>query len=73
MSGRATVKATYTPAEVAKLLGRPKSTVHDWVKSGALTTTEIAGQKLVPLAALRTNALVWESIIAAAKLTRAAA
>ena len=56
------VKATYTPAEVARILGRPKSTVHDWVKRGVLTTVDFCGQKFVPLAALKVHGLVWESI-----------
>lgn len=66
------VKATYTPAEVAKMMGRPKSTVYRWVESGELITVQIGKQRLVPLAALRTMGLVWQSILMANKLAELA-
>ncbi len=65
------VKATYTLAEVARLLGLPESTVRDMGRSGKLTTTNFGGRTLVPLAALKANALVWDSIRTADKINRA--
>jgi excisionase family DNA binding protein len=56
------VKPLYTPAEISRLMGIARSTVHDWVNSGALTTVKIGGKRLVPLAALKTHGLVWDSI-----------
>lgn len=55
-------KATYTPAEVAKLIGRPPSTVYKWVDKGVLTHVMMGKQRLIPLAALKVHGLVWESI-----------
>ena len=56
------VKATYTPMEISRLLGQPKSTVYDWLNSGALTSVKIGRRRLVPLAALKAHGLVWDSI-----------
>jgi excisionase family DNA binding protein len=67
------IKATYSLAEVARLLGRPPSTVYRWADKGALTTIQIHGQRLVPLAALKAHGLVFESILAADKMNRAKA
>lgn len=61
------VKALYTQAEVAELLGRPKQTISRWVKDGSLPTVVIGTQKLIPLAGLKTPAIVWRSILLAAK------
>lgn len=55
-------KATYTLAEVSRLMGRPKSTVYEWADKGVLTTICVGTQRLVPLAALKAHHLVWESI-----------
>ena len=60
-------KALYTPMEVSKLTGCPKSTVYEWADKGILTTVQMGTQRLIPLAALKAHALVWESIVLANK------
>lgn len=56
------VKALYTLAEVARMIGRPRQTVSDWAKRGELTVTMFAGRQYVPLAAIQAHGLVWQSI-----------
>lgn len=65
------VKATYTLMEVARLTGRPKSTVYKWADTGQLVTVTVGTQRLVPLAALQKHYLVWKSIEMAADLAAA--
>lgn len=64
MSGAVEVKALYTPAEVASLLGWPPQRVRRAIARGALPDTEFAGERYVPLAVLQASAVVWDSIVA---------
>ena len=64
------VKALYTLGEVARLLGRPLRTVQRWAKRGRLATVQMAGAVFVPLAALQTQGLVWDSIKLSARLAK---
>jgi excisionase family DNA binding protein len=59
---KSAVNPLYTPMQIARLLGQPKSTVYDWLDSGALVFVRMGKRRLVPLAALKTHGLVWESI-----------
>lgn len=62
------IKPLYTGAEISRLLQRPKQTVHRWMDSGLLPTVHVGTQRFVPIAALKTQALVWQSILIAARL-----
>lgn len=64
------LKALYTLAEVARLLGRPLRTVQRWAKRGRLATVQMAGSVFVPLAALQTQGLIWDSIKLSARLSQ---
>jgi excisionase family DNA binding protein len=63
-ASKSAVQVLYTPMQIARLLGLPKSTVYDWLDSGALVFVRIGekGKRYIPLAAIKRHGLVWESI-----------
>lgn len=67
------VKPVYSAAEVARMLHQSKATVGRWIKRGQLASVEVGGRKMVPIAALRTSAMLWESIRIADHLNARAA
>lgn len=64
------LKALYTLGEVARLFGRPLRTIQRWAQRGRMVTVRMAGSVFVPLAALRTNGLIWDSIKLRARLSQ---
>lgn len=60
MSG---LKALYTIAEVAALLGVSRHVVRHWVEAGYLEVERIGRKRYVPLAAIRARARVWDSAV----------
>lgn len=60
------IKATYTLAEFARLIGRPYSTVHREAQKGKLQTVMVGEKQLVPLVVMLP---LWESVRLAAALS----
>lgn len=64
MSGGVELKALYTPAEVADLLGWPPQRVRRAIARGALPHVVVGGERYVPLSELQASPPVWDSILA---------
>lgn len=68
MTAPAELKALYTPAEVAELLGWPPQRVRRAIDRGAFPHVVVGGERYVPLSELQASPSVWDSILARQRL-----
>lgn len=64
------IKALYTIAEVAELLGVKRDTVRRYIERGELYTINLGGKRRVPLTSLQSLPDVWASILLSRSLQK---